>query len=859
MELGISTEQKKQKQRKFKASVEEFLKLLPEGIEVICRTDASQEPVATATLIGADQCGAIKPTHINNLNRMYSFWTSVSNSFDSLKGDIPILQQYLDQDKENFRAYLQKYGIERDIKEARSAQIRAQQLMEANLSSSRAIYRDKNKRRISRNQQEWRHLRREMGQILGQARSMRNAAQYGEELKSAYNAHRACQRGLQGEDGKPKKLSLEEQQETCETYVDTLEARDAACRALATAKACQAKSGCSLVGDFVNIQPRTSAPGYGRTQQCRATHAENILWMRKHPRSLSMPLTSENSDVRQMYSAVEQPIAYDLTKPPDATTPTYPMESDIQFVGYRTHMVAGKTSTRAAIKLPVFRRVHAGDSTEKKEHEVELDTILRDIWKIPKSKDTSSDTGAGADQDKLEVVHWFERWNKNWQKGKNDGEEVDFNQDYWNKADKALREYVLTTTQNTKTPRYPEAPAPVRRTKHFEHPKCVFVDRKCLSTRGLKWGTHQLRQEDRGREEESPVRAIPQIRPDLKDGDDDNVDPKRVYAFMNYMFGDKERADNKEAVQFPPARPAEISRSLLEKYARITQQHLTAAQARVIHMYHQHLNNNSSRIDGGGRDIEFKKFDKEYEEFLNNNRDSRTKDLIKQMKTVLQYYHNAHYRVQVQETAMKDNITEWIDQKLSETLKSGQVQDVKAKYMLEKMEPWPNSWTSMVVIKNKTEDPAKIEKWVHDSEQDHTNQYTLLSGDGGKTTTATITQQGGTWIRQSKGKGEDDKFQVRMYKEAPAEKTTNVTGAEAGAEAGAGTNAGAGAGAGDGDGTAGVLATLLSMLQLPNAPQAGTTASTPEQEWKWELWRTEDPLEADTAAGLSSPSSSSSS
>ena len=52
-------------------------------------------------------------------------------------------------------------------------------------------------------------------------------------------------------------------------------------------------------------------------------------------------------------------------------------------------------------------------------------------------------------------MHWFERWNKNWQKGKNDGEEVDFNQDYWNKADKALREYVLTTTQNTS--RYPES------------------------------------------------------------------------------------------------------------------------------------------------------------------------------------------------------------------------------------------------------------------------------------------------------------------------------------------------------------------------------------------------------------------
>ena len=184
----------------FRRDVEAFLAYLSEGVQVICRMDQPPQTAKTDDLIQDNQCGTVKYDVINDVNRMRSFWQSVSNSIEELKDDLPVLQLQLTNNRATFDAYVQEYGLRRDVKDTLSAQRRAQQLMETTLTSSRAIYRDKNKKMIPRNQREWRDIRKDMSQLLDQARGARGAAQYGEELRSANKSHRACQRSIRKED-----------------------------------------------------------------------------------------------------------------------------------------------------------------------------------------------------------------------------------------------------------------------------------------------------------------------------------------------------------------------------------------------------------------------------------------------------------------------------------------------------------------------------------------------------------------------------------------------------------------------------------------------------------------------------------
>ena len=118
----------------------------------------------------------------------------------------------------------------------------------------------------------------------------------------------------------------------------------------------------------MSVKPRKARQATAAPSSA-ARAAEDILWM-QDPRSLHAPLT-QDADARGMYSAADRAIAYDL-EPLQRYRPAAPLHP---VHGYRTIPVGNSLKNKecrvaqpqpqpqpqGAIRLPVFRHVHAGD------------------------------------------------------------------------------------------------------------------------------------------------------------------------------------------------------------------------------------------------------------------------------------------------------------------------------------------------------------------------------------------------------------------------------------------------------------------------------------------------------------------
>ena len=143
--------------------VQAFLEHVKDAARVVCRSKRLEEG---PELIDENQCGTVQFKVINDLNRMHGFWRSVRQSMGDLEDEVNILREQLQRDRRTVDAYIQEHGLRRDVQDTLRAQRRSQELAETTLTSSRAIYRDKNKRRIAQNQKEWRGIRRDVARLL---------------------------------------------------------------------------------------------------------------------------------------------------------------------------------------------------------------------------------------------------------------------------------------------------------------------------------------------------------------------------------------------------------------------------------------------------------------------------------------------------------------------------------------------------------------------------------------------------------------------------------------------------------------------------------------------------------------------
>ena len=280
---------------------------------------------------------------------------------------------------------------------------------------------------------------------------------------------------------------------------------------------------------------------------------------------------------------------------------------------------------------------------------------------------------------------WFKKWTHAWvavrggrgeipcgaggPSTSSESPRVQFDEATWGVVDRALRRYVTDLTRTHKW--YPEAPRYVRASDYYEKPGCVFLDRKCLSTRGLKWGTHRLSVPNGDMDR---TRAVSEMQ-------DDDTEPRRTYAFLEYLFGSPYQQKSRE---FPPINPTPIDPDTLEKYARITEQQLTGQEARVIQKYDDFLNTQNTEQEASGEPKRLI-FETTYNEFLDRGNNN---ELTRRMRAALQYFHNAHYRAKQKDDDMKRKVLGYIKDYTDkyEVEENSVMAKFKVKYMLEKFQ-----------------------------------------------------------------------------------------------------------------------------------------------------------------------------
>ena len=444
---------------------------------------------------------------------------------------------------------------------------------------------------------------------------MRNTAQYGTELESVQRADQKCAAVLASHRDQP----WAEQQEICENIGNTWREDDKKCQDLPINE-CEKKDTCVKVADALDFNDYRGAPQLegARGAQCRARAAEDVLWAKYFPMDIKSPLgmgdTAESKALtRDMYTYLNQPSPYELEKGNETLRESSPA---VQFMGMhlieveeadKDNMRGGGTLIR--IRVPRFASIrlgyeyNAGDTSEEWQNlaQVVQTEVFKEILDDAIEHNKSSAGNVTAD----ECIRWFQGWIREWGKQIEEGKydkakkKEPWDSKKWALMDQALRKFVYTTARK-RIRRYMKP-----RVKHGTSDKtCLFLQGRCLSVRGLQWGTHRVTPRDSGTD---PSAAAYPLRVESEDVGENDALPERVYAYLDYLYGSRharrklsqmETESHTQQLATAPVADAlneayaRVTPNVIKKYAQMTDQQLNAQEASIVQEYDElyHVN-----------------------------------------------------------------------------------------------------------------------------------------------------------------------------------------------------------------------------------------------------------------------------